>query len=364
MNRGDSLNGKRGATTKPELRLLLLTLVLPVYFSAAVASNYVGAFHAPRPHQVKVAVVGPPAATTPVADALSTRPQGGFAVARLASTARAARLVGERQLAGAYIPDARPPTAIVASAASGSLSTFIEATFRQLAARQDRPLAVDDVRPLPPNNISGSSNFFFIVICTFGGFLTVVALGAVAPALPERHRIAVASAGAVLSSVVAYLIAGLGYGALTGSVGTVLAMVGTGALYAFAVAAVTRLMQLGLGAAGAVVASLAFIFFNFPSSGGSVAAQLLPGFWRFINQFWIGAAGLDANRSILYFDGAGVGIDILKIAAWVAAWAVLLAIPIYRRSTRVLSAEREDTPALGGRGSALSGLVTPRRPGS
>jgi hypothetical protein len=57
--------------------------------------------------------------------------------------------------------------------------------------------------------------------------------------------------------------------------------------------------------------------------------QLLPGFWRFLNHFWIGAAGRDANRNILYFRGAGVGTDVLKILAWVATCAGLIAIPIY-----------------------------------
>ncbi len=113
-----------------------------------------------------------------------------------------------------------------------------------------------------------------------------------------------------------------------------MAMLGMGALYAFAVAAITRLLQLGLGLLGALVASLVFIFLNFPSSGGAVAPQLMPGFWRFLSHFWIGAAGLDANRSVLYFHGGGVGTDVLTILAWIAAWAALLAIPIYVRTTR------------------------------
>ena len=111
-------------------------------------------------------------------------------------------------------------------------------------------------------------------------------------------------------------------------------MLGMGALYAFAVAAITRLMQLGLGPLGALVASLVFIFLNFPSSGGSVAPQLMPGFWRFLNHVWIGAAGLDANRSVLYFHCAGVGTDVLTILAWTAACAALLAIAICVRTTQ------------------------------
>lgn len=119
-----------------------------------------------------------------------------------------------------------------------------------MAAAQDRALTVDDVRPLPPNNPSGEPNFFFIVVCTLGGFLTIAALGFAAPTLPEYHRLAVAAVASVLAPVIAYLIGGPGYDTFGGSFGTIVAMLGMGALYAFTVAVITRLMQLGLGLLG------------------------------------------------------------------------------------------------------------------
>lgn len=317
----------------PELRVALLTLVLPLYVSVGFAANFIGALHSPKPHHVKVAIVGAPAATTQVAHALSVKARGGLNVSQLTSVAQARRLVADRKLAGGYVPG-QHPAAIVASAASASLANFVEATFREVAAEQERPLAVDDVRPLPPENSSGIPNFFFIIICTLGTFLTVVALGFLAPTLPEPHRIAIVAAASVLAPLIAYLIGGPGYHTFSGDFGTIMAMLGMGALYAFGVAAITRLCQLGLGALGALVASLVFIFLNFPSSGGSVAPELMPGFWRFLNHFWIGAAGLDANRSVLYFHGDGVGTDVLTILAWIAAWAALLEVPIYLRTTR------------------------------
>jgi hypothetical protein len=317
----------------PELRLAIFTLLVPLYLSVAVATNYIGAFHAPKPHHVKVAIVGAPASTAPFAHELSLTPPNGFDVSQLVSVRQARRLVDERKLAGAYIPSSRPPTIIVATAASASLASFVEATFRQVAAAQDRPLAIDDVRPLPANNPSGAPNYFLIVICTLGGFLTVAALGLVAPTLPEYHRFAVAAAASLLAPIIGYLIAGPGYGTFSASFGTIVAMLGLGALYAFTVATTTRLLQLGLGARGTLVASLLFIFLNFPTSGGSVAPQLLPGFWRFLNHLWIGAAALDANRSTLYFGGVGVGTDVLKMLAWPVAWAAVVAVPIHLRKT-------------------------------
>ena len=322
-------------TESKELRLASLTLLLPLYIAVVFAANYFGALHAPKPHGVKVAIVGAPSSTSRIAHQLSTRPQGGFDVSLLTSIGQARELVGARKLAGAYMPGQRPtPVIVVATAASASLATFVEATFRELAAARNRPLVVEDVKPLPANNASESPNFFFIVICTLGGFLTVTALGFVAPTLPEPQRLGIVAAACLLAPIVAYLIGGPGYDTFSGSVGAILAMLGLGALYAFAVALITRLLQLGLGGLGALIGSLVLIFLNVPSSGGSVAAPLLPGFWRFLSHFWIGAAALDANRSALYFGGSGVADDVLKMLAWVAAWACLLAVPIHIRSKR------------------------------
>jgi hypothetical protein len=316
----------------PELRLALLTLLLPLYITVVFGANYFGALHAPEPHGVRVAIVGAPRRTAPLARELSATARGGLAVSQLASVRQARALVGDRKLAGAYAPAPRgAPSVIVATAASPSLANFVEATFRKVAAAEDRPLAVDDVKPLPPDNASGAPNYFFIVLCTLGGFLTVAALGVVAPTLPEHHRLAIAAMASLIAPILAYLIGGVGYGTFSGSLGTIGAMLALGALYAFAVAVITRLLQLGLGGLGTLIGSLVLIFLSFPSSGGSVAAQLLPGFWRFLNHFWIGAAALDANRSALYFGGSGVATDVLKMLAWVAACAALLAVPIYRR---------------------------------
>ena len=120
-----------------------------------------------------------------------------------------------------------------------------------MAAAQNRAVAVDDVKPLPANNSSGSPNFFFIVISTVGAFLTVTALGFVAPTLPEPQRLGIVAAASLLAPIVAYLIGEPGYDTFSGSVGAILAMLGLGALYAFAVAVITRLLQLGLGGLGA-----------------------------------------------------------------------------------------------------------------
>jgi hypothetical protein len=316
-----------------ELRLAVWALLAPLYIGFVMTVNYVGAFHAPEPHGVKVAVVGSPSITAPVASELALRPPGGFTVTQLTSMSRAHELVRERKLAGAYAPG-RAPTLVVATAASTSMASFVEAAFGRAAMRVGRPLLVDDVRPLPAGNVTGAANSFFIIACTVAGFITAIALAFIAPSLPERHHFGLAAAGALLPSLVAYLIAGPGFGALGGTFGTIAAMIGVGALYTFTITWTARLMLRGLGRPGALVASLTLIFLNIPSSGSSVAGPLLPGFWRTLNHLWPGAPALDANRSILYFGGAGVGDDVLRMLGWLAFWGCLLAVPIYLRVKR------------------------------
>ena len=60
-----------------------------------------------------------------------------------------------------------------------------------------------------------------------------------------------------------------------------------------------------LGPPGIFVSLAIFVFLNIPSLGATYTGSMLPSFWRFLNHFWIGAATVNAERSILYFGGQG-----------------------------------------------------------
>ena len=90
--------------------------------------------------------------------------------------------------------------------------------------------------------------------------------------------------------MIVYLIGGLGYGTYSGSVGTILAFIGVGALYTFAIGLITRLFQALLGPPALFVSLAIFVFLNIPSLGATYTSTLLSPFWHFLNQFWIGAA--------------------------------------------------------------------------
>jgi hypothetical protein len=51
-----------------------------------------------------------------------------------------------------------------------------------------------------------------------------------------------------------------------------------------------------------------------------------PAFWHVLNRFRIGASASEAFRGIVYFGGQGAGTGVLKLLAWFAVGAVLLAL--------------------------------------
>src|SRR4051794_13453584 len=151
----------RGSRNPREMRRATLTLLFPLYVAVGFATNFIGALHDPKPHHVKVAIVGAPAATAPLARALGDTPTNGFAVSQLVSVAQARRLVAARRLAGAYVPGLNRPAVIVATAASPSLANLVEATFRQTAAGAKRPPAGQEVWAFPPRDTPGKPHIFF-----------------------------------------------------------------------------------------------------------------------------------------------------------------------------------------------------------
>jgi hypothetical protein len=86
-----------------------------------------------------------------------------------------------------------------------------------------------------------------------------------------------------------------------------------------------------LGPAGLFVSLAVFVFLNIPSLGATYTATMLSPFWRFINEFWVGAQAVSAERSLLYFDASGVGADVLGLLAWAGVIVVLLALHAVRR---------------------------------
>ena len=170
------------------------------------------------------------------------------------------------------------------------------------------------------------------------------------PPLPDHRRRPPSS-----YRLLVYLIGGLGFGTFTGSVGTILAFIGVGALYTLLIGLGTRLLQVLLGPLAIFVSLAIFVFLNIASLGATYTTTMLPPFWRFLNHFWIGASAVNAERSLLYFDGLGVATDMLRLLAWTGLIVALLLLP----ASQKLEARR--LRARGRRSCRVVGMHSARR---
>jgi hypothetical protein len=326
------------AAQHEQAKLALGAVLIPLFFAIGFAACIIGAYHKPHPHHITVAVVGPPAQTAPLRAVMAKASGSAFAISRVATVARAAHDVRGRDLDAAFVPSVdprRPATVIVADAGGRIVAAAAETFARAVTTAQGGRLAVRDVRPLPSGDEIGLGVFMFMIVCTICGYFAATLLFTLAPALEPVRRYSLIAATAVLVPCLVYLISGVGYGTYTGSFGTILAFIAVGALYVFVIGLITRLLQVLIGQAALFVSLAVFIFLNIPSLGATYTRPVLPGFWRFLNHFWIGAETTNAERSILYFGGQHVGTDLLRLLAWAGVIVLLLALPASRKLERV-----------------------------
>lgn len=322
---------------RAQTRLALGALLVPIFFVSMFALCIIGTYHQPHPNGIKVGLVGPAAQTAPLRAGLEKTGGSAFAISQVATVADATHAVRQRDLNAAVVPTAspkRPATVIVAGAGGRLVAKGTEDFIRAATAAQGVRLVVRDVRPLAAGDPLGLGVFMFMIVCTIGGYLAVTLLGTVAPDLAPGRRYPMIAATAVLVPTLVYLIAGLGFGTYKGSVGTILAFIGVGAVYTFAIGLVTRLLQVLLGPPALFVALAIFVFLNIPSLGATYTAEMLSPFWRFFNDFWIGAETVNVERSLLYFGGLDVGTNLLRLLAWTGVIVALLLLPISRKLGR------------------------------
>lgn len=320
-----------------QTRLALGVLLIPLFFVIGFATCIIGAYHKPHPNNIKVGVVGAPARTAPLRAGLAKAAGSAFDISQVATVAEAAHAVRQRDLNAAFVPNAspkQPATVIVASAGGRLVATAAETLARAVTAAQGTQLAVREVRPLADGDEIGLGIFLLMIVCTICGYIAASLLYTAAPALSTRRLCPMIAAVAIVVPTVAYLIGGLGYGVYRGSAGTILAVIGVAALYTFVVGLGTRLFLVLLGPPGIFISLAVLVFLNIASLGATFTAPVLSPFWKFLNHYWFGAGAVNAERSILYFGGQGVGTDLLRLLVWAVVIAALLVLPVSRQLER------------------------------
>ncbi|MFF2434904.1 hypothetical protein ACFVU4_12040 [Streptomyces sp. NPDC058107] len=302
-------------STAGALRHVLSHLVTPLLMCIGMGLAYLGAFHAPEPHDLRVDVVGSGPRAQVLAQTLQDKGDGALSVRTVADRASAVNDLKTQQSYGAYLPG-KHPELLVATASSDTSATVVEKVFTKVAAAQGDPLKVTDTAPTADGDPTGQGIFFLLVAVSIGSYASVAVIGGAGAALALRIRAALAVGASLVVSAIGAAFAGPLFGLVDHGLGGVWAMawlysagilmVGVG-LHTF----LKRWTTLGL--------MVLFVMLNFTSSGGIFRPELQPGFFGSLHAFWNGAGFVEGVRSHVYFGGYALGGHVLVLTLWFAA---------------------------------------------
>jgi hypothetical protein len=317
------LTEARNSISARNLILVVGVLLLQLGF----VLSYVGAFHAPKPQHVPIAIVAPAPVSSPLVAKLNGLPDGPLLAQPVNDEAAARHLITTGQISAALVVNGRgtTDTLLVASGGGPAVATATETVAAHIEISQHRSLTVDDIVPLQAGDGHGLTGFYLVLGWLIGGYLVGSALGIANGPRPANTRRSVIR---LLALVLYAVLSGLGgalivdhfLGALTGHF---LALWLVGALLVYAAGAVTVALQSLFGILGIAITILLFVVLGNPSAGGPYQASLLPPFWRALNGALLNGNGVDTVRRLVYFGGYGITRDLLVMAAYAVGGTVV-----------------------------------------
>ncbi|MFI9323868.1 hypothetical protein ACIGXI_29375 [Kitasatospora aureofaciens] len=310
------------------LKHLAVHLLTPLLMCLGMALAYQGAFHQPEPHHLKVAVVGAGPQAHGLAQAIQGKAGDALDVRTVDDRTTAEQQLRERDLVGAFVPDARSPELIVAKGNSDTSVVAATAVFTNVTDKQGVPLHVTDLTTLAEGDPTGQGLFFLLVALSIGSYASVAAIGAAGAGLSLRIRVLVGVAVSLVVSVIGIVTAGPVFHVVDHDYAAIWAL---GWLYSAGIVLIGIGLHSFLKKWTTLALMVLFVMLNFTSSGGIYRPELQNGFFGSLHGFWTGAGYLEGARSIMYFDGgAGLGGHVLTLVVWLLlGGAALVAAAMY-----------------------------------
>ncbi|WP_299529750.1 hypothetical protein [uncultured Streptomyces sp.] len=330
-------------STAAALRHVLGHLVTPLLMCIGMGLAYLGAFHAPEPHALRVDVVGSGAAAQVLAQSLQDETDGALTVRTVADRSTAEENLRTQESWGAYLPGDRPELLVV-SAASDTTATVVEKVFTEVAAGQGAPLKVSDVAPTAEGDPTGQGIFFLLVAISIGSYASVAVIGGAGGVLPLRLRALLVAGASLVVSLIGAAFAGPVFGLVSHGLGGLWAMAW---LYSAGILLIGVGLHTFLKRWTTLGVMVLFVMLNFTSSGGIFRPELQSGFFASLHAFWNGAGFVEGVRAHVYFGGHALGGHLLVLALWFVVGLVVMGVAALgeRRRRRPAAVDSTVTPA-------------------
>ncbi|WP_328533537.1 ABC transporter permease [Micromonospora zamorensis] len=297
-------------------------------FPLAILVVVVGAMgfsmHKPQPHDIPVVVVAAaPGQAQQTAAGLNAQLDGILDVTVAGTVDEATEQIRSRDVVAAFVlpsaPDT-PATLYSASAANASQQSAIRAIFQPITAAQGLPLTLTDVQPLSETDTGGSNSMYVGMSWIMAGFLFLAVLRGGAPHVRRlRQFLPLLGGWAIGMSVWLWFLFDVLIGAISGNAMETIAY---GTLTIFSVSLATGVLTRTVGLAGIIPMMVVLMMAGVPASGGGMSVYLVPEVFRPLQDVLPLPAAVDIARSLRYFDGVGVGQNLLVIAIWGAVGLV------------------------------------------
>ena len=302
----------------PAVQMIGLQLWMPLFFITAFCLCYVVAFHAPKVHDVPVAVVNTPAASV-VTQKIEAGAPDTFAFSYFADRSAAVESVRDGDNAAALVISADgqgQPELFVAGAHQFQASSIVKTSFQQIFATGEG-VKITDIAPLPKSDSFGQGAMYMMMSWCIAGYMVAMFIGMMGAPLGHWTRVSILAGGAIVLAVVSNVIVGPIVGVYPAE--HFLQMTGLAMLWIFAIGLFVNGISYFFGRFITGPALLMFVFVSIPASGAAFPAWMVPSFFKHLQPFVVGHGITEMIKRILY----GVGEPYWQGFLLMGAYAVL-----------------------------------------
>jgi hypothetical protein len=277
--------------------------------------------------------------SSPVVGAVVAKEPGALDVIAYPSQSAALQAIDQSQIYGAYVAGSTSDTMIVAGAKSFFGQIDLQAAFTAAAQQLHRPVTVQDAKPLPPYDPTGTVVGLVLVPLLIGGFLaSVLVFKAAGGIVARRWRVAILAGYALAGAVLTDLIAGPGLGAYSTS--HFWPLLPCFWLVTAAIALAASAIQGLTGPLGSLLVVILFIVVGGAGAGGS-GTYMLPNYWRNIGVTLPPQNAVTLIRNVIYFGGNDITTPLTVLIIYAASGAIVIIYLGWVVPARAAAAARE-----------------------